>query len=157
MGAPIAAARPHVAAVKSMLEDGATALGITASGAYTAYLTRVDGDVAPIYPYWVLHPDPGIRSAERITAAPDRLDQTLQITSVGRDYDEVMAAVETALELLLNRRPAVPGRSTWRLRQLSGTPERPLVDRTALDPATSRPLLYLPVLLGVASTPAPTS
>lgn len=157
MSAPIAAARPHAVAVTVMLADGFDALGLRADGAYRVYESRVAGDVALICPYFVLHPGAGYRTSERITGRSDRFDQDVQVTVVGRNQTEVLAAADAACEVLLDRRPAVAGRATWRIRQIPGTPPVPVVDRTVLDPATGEPVLYLPLLFGVASTPAPTS
>lgn len=144
----IGAARPHVAAVQALLVAGIAGLGLD----YQVYVSEVPPVTELAWPYLVLHPDPGVRSSTRLTADSDRYDSTIQVTCVGRDTTEALAAADTVCELLIDQRPVVAGRTCWRITQIPGTPPI-LVDRTTLDPATSRATFFVPIQLAVASIP----
>lgn len=122
----------------------------------TGYLVEV-GEVATAdadltYPYLVVWPPPVNRSATALDAASTQQDVTFQVTAVGRDIDETLAAADRAAAALVDKVPVVAGR-LFNLVQQVPLNQAPLPDPTSRDPATQRPVFIVPVMFSTWSVP----
>jgi hypothetical protein len=105
------------------------------------------------YPYVVLHPEPGLLDLTNLAAGIDHYTWAGQVTAVGRDHRETVAATDRARAALVGRRPTVPGRECNLIRQEPGA--APVTrDPDATDPGTGRPVFFTAVRYSLHTTPA---
>ena len=99
----------HWAAVRSLLEgsDPVRPLRVFVS----------DAGAEPVLPYVVLHPSGSAGQVTSTDGDTDWRDWPFQITAVGTDPDQALAAAQRAEERVLDIRPAVPGRVTGPVRK----------------------------------------
>lgn len=122
----------------------------------TGYLVEVGevvtADADLTYPYLVVWPPPVNRSATGLDATSTQQDVTFQVTAVGRDIDETLAAADRAAAALVDRVPVVAGRLFNQVQQVPLN-QAPLPDPTSRDPATQRPVFSVPVMFSTWSVP----
>jgi hypothetical protein len=110
--------RHHVDALAAMiapLADPPTNYQI-----YDGKVTRDDGALED--PYLVIWAAPGSRTQINLPGNQSDLTTVTQITAVGRDRTEVLAALDRVAELLQGRRPTIAGRLPGLFRQVSENP-----------------------------------
>lgn len=117
--------RAHAHAIKGLIED-------TAPNA-KVYLGKVtDSDSALTYPYLIVWPPPGYRDLTALAGAGHTLTTVVQVTAVGRDVDEVLAALDRVTDTLVGVTPAIVGRRCTRVSDESPgqPPEKSDITRT---------------------------
>jgi hypothetical protein len=122
---------------------------------YTVYLGEVtDSDDTLTYPYLVVWPPPTTSGRENLTGTLRRATTRTQISAVGQDVHEALAALDRAGQLLDGKRPVIAGRSCTQLElaAASGPPEpNPSVRTTPGGKATHRAF----AIYSLTSLPAP--
>ncbi len=114
-------------------------------------VTKADADLT--YPYVCVYPDPGVAALNSLAAATSDLTIGWQVTAVGRDPTETLAALDRTRMASHGVRPFVGGRTCSLVTQEAGVqPVRR--DPVAHDPATARPVFYAVARFGFRSTPA---
>jgi hypothetical protein len=104
------------------------------------------------YPYLVLWPPPVVRGPTSLDATSDQQDVTFQVTAVGRDEDETLAAADRAADALVDQVPTIAGRTFNQIQQEPlSQPPRP--DPGGRDPQTRRPVFVVPVMFSTWSVP----
>lgn len=79
---------------------------------------------APSLPYAVLYIDNGTAVRTTLAAVSDRRDVAFQVTSVGLDPEGARSVAERVRAALLDKRPAVAGRSSSPVVQVDAQPLR---------------------------------
>lgn len=106
---------------------------IGAAVEYVGYFGKVtDADSDLTYPYWITWPPAGIRTLDRLAGTGHQFTTVTQVTVVGRDVDEVLAALDRIGAALVGVTPQIAGRSCGRIGDLSPgqVPEKSDVTRT---------------------------
>lgn len=98
-------------------------------------------------PCAVLFMDNGTTARTNLCAVSDRRDASFQVTSVGQDAAGARSVAERIRTAVLDKRPAVAGRRTWRVVQDAAEPLR--VDRDVTPH-----LLYVVDVYSFSSVPA---
>lgn len=112
--------RDHHAAIFTLLEP----LTDPPTG-YQLWLGSIKvPDSALTFPYLVVRRAPGIRNILNLAGNLSDLTTLTQVMAVGRDEDEVLAALDRAAGRLHGKRPVIDGRSPGLIRQV---PMNPLV------------------------------
>jgi hypothetical protein len=110
----------HAAALHGML---------TAAVEYTVYLGEVtDPDDALTLPYLVVWPPPPERPTLTLGGYGGEITTTTQVTAVGRDVIETIAAMGRASFALHGQRPVIPGRECGLIGQVPGQLPTPRPD-----------------------------
>lgn len=118
MTAPTDLSRTHRGAVADLLAPLESA-----PTSYQIYLNKVTVPDAELdFPYLVIRGAPGDRDLINLTGTLVDLTTTTQIMAVGRDEDEVLAALDRAAKLLEGVKPVMPGRNPGFIRQVPGSP-----------------------------------
>lgn len=103
--------RAHALAIKALID---------AAVEYTGYLGKVtDADADLTYPYWILWPPPASRALDRLAGNGHTLTTVTQVTVVGRDVDEVLAALDRIAAAVVGVQPVIAGRNCGRIEDLS--------------------------------------
>lgn len=102
-------------ALLSPLEAAPTAYQI-----YPNKITVPDSDLT--FPYLVVRGAAGDRDILNLTGTLIDLTTITQVMAVGRDEDEVLAALDRAAALIHGVKPTIPGRDPGFIRQLAGSP-----------------------------------
>jgi hypothetical protein len=126
---------------------------LTATTGYTVGLGEVptpDGQLT--YPYLVVWPPPVTRSTNALDSISTQHDMTWQVTAVGRDETETLAAADRATAALVDQVLIIAGRTFNQVEQVP-TNQAPLPDPTSRDPATQRPVFSVPVMFSTWSVP----
>ena len=106
----------HMGAVLQLLEEFP----------HTLYVGQVPDQ--PSFPYAVIYMDTGRGGDLRLSGHTRRRTFDFQITSVGLTDTAVRIVADAASDLLLDRRPRVPGYSSGRIRHVTSVPVRPDTD-----------------------------
>jgi hypothetical protein len=99
-------------------------------------------------PAAVLFVDTGTGERTTLTHRSDRRNVAFQITSVGLDPEGVRSVAERVRTAVLDRRPVVPGRTTWMVIHDDSTLMR-------LDRDVTPHVFFLVDLYSFSSVPAP--
>lgn len=134
-------AQAHRSAVLVLLKAAASAVRVL----------EVEAPSGTPMPYVVLHIGPGVRSRSTHKPVSDRRDVEFTLTCVGLDPAGMFSAQERASAAILDRRPAVTGRSSSTITQIPGGGDVPRWDR---DVTPER--LYVVDAYSFFTTPAPT-
>lgn len=100
---------------------------------YAHYRGKVtDPDDALTYPYLVSWPPPAQRTLTALAGKSSNLMTSIQVTAVGRDVDEVVAALDRVAAAVVGAQPVISGRSCGRIEDESPgqPPEQSDVTRT---------------------------
>jgi hypothetical protein len=139
--------RAHAAATVALIEAGVPA-------GYRVYLGGVADDEADItYPYLVVWPPPASRTPVNLTKSVSVLTTVLQVTAVGHDRDEVLAALDRVADALQGRRPVMDGRKAGLFEQVGDT--SPVTEDNKIRSPQGTPVVSGAVLFAVQSVPAP--
>lgn len=137
--------RAHSLAVEALID---------AAVGYTLYRGKVtDPDSALTYPYLISWPGRAPRTLDRLAGTGHTVTSTHQITAVGRDVGEVLAALDRVSAAVTGVIPQIAGRSCSRIQDVSPpdqVPEESDVTRT-LD---GQPVYRSFALFQLMSTPA---
>lgn len=138
-------AHPHTEAVAALL--GATN--------YPTYVAEVTGDDATrVYPYLVLWPFPGSVAWADLGCTPTEYLFRFQVTAVGRDRRETLAALDRARAELVAVSPTITGRNCGLISQDDGENLPVSTDPAVRDPATGRPVFFTVARFGLPTWPA---
>lgn len=139
-------ARLHGDAVLAMLIDAGWVLNTT----------LFDGELAPETtdtPYTILWVPPGNTSETSLRGDSDQLDTVVQLTHVGGDRNEAIGESDAARLTIVDKRPALAGRTAYRIKQAGdgGPVTRDDASRIERD---SRPAFSAIAFYRVTSLPA---
>lgn len=104
-------------------------------------------DSSPL-PAAVLFVPSGTRTRTTLATISDRRDVPFQVTSVGLDPEGVRSVAQRVQDALLDRRPAIAGRTCWPITQEGSDPIR-------LDRDVNPHVYYAVDLYNLSSVPAP--
>lgn len=128
---------------------------LNAVGDYTVYLGGVtDTDADLTYPYLVVWPPPGARTRTDLAGSSSDLTTVTQITAVGRDAVEVLAALDRVAVALQGVRPTLDGRAAGQIHQAEDFTPPPVVQSDASRTADGRPVFRGVAMYRLHSTPA---
>jgi hypothetical protein len=129
--------------------------GLLTVAGHPLYVAEVtDDDATRVYPYLVLHPTPGTADFDDLAWSSANFAWSFQVTAVGRDRHETLAALNLAQALLVGVRPVVSGRSCGLISQPPGAQSVVRPDPTTRDPATMRPVFYAVAQFELTTYPA---
>lgn len=125
---------------------------------YTVYLDEM-GDDNPSYPYFVVWPVPGLRSADRLKGYGGDISTRIQVTVAALSGIDLVGAADRATLALHRWRPAIEGRRCGYVEQdqdvVPGTPTPtpvPLIDPKYRALAGQK-IIYTPLFFVLFSTP----
>lgn len=124
MAAMVDPSRAHAKAIDDLID---------AAVEYKLYRGKVTDDDADLtYPYLISWPAPGNRTLDRLAGTGHRFTTTQQITAVGRDVGEVIAALDRVAAAVVGVAPQIAGRRCGRIVDVSPgqVPEKSDVTRT---------------------------
>lgn len=117
--------RAHALAIEALIDVAVE---------YTLYRGKVtDPDSGLTYPYLISWPGRAPRTLDRLAGTGHSLTSTTQITAVGRDVDEVLAALDRVSAAVTGVTPQIPGRNCGRISDISPpdqVPEKSDVSQT---------------------------
>lgn len=123
---------------------------------YQRYFAKVDvGDDALRYPYLIVWAQPGTRGQINMAGNVYDLTTVTQITAVGQDDDEVLAALDQAGALLQGIRPAIDGRLPGQIRQIPTS--QPVRETDQARTPAGQPYYMAIALYSLNSTAGPVS
>lgn len=112
-----------------------------------------DPDSALTYPYLIQWPGRGPRTLDRLAGAGHSMTTTTQITAVGRDIDEVLAALDRVSAALTGVTPHITGRNCSRIADISPPDQVPEKSDVTQTPE-GQPVYRAFGLYRLMSTPA---
>jgi hypothetical protein len=122
---------------------------------YTVYLGEVtDSDDDITYPYLVVWPPPATSGRENLTGNLLRATTRTQISVIGQDVHETLAALDRAGQLLNSKRPVVAGRVCTQL-ELTATSGPPEPNSTVRTTPGGKPTHRAFAIYSLTSLPAP--
>jgi len=140
---PADPSRAHAAAVLTLVE----------ASEYPVYLGKVtvpDADLT--YPPLIVWPPPGRRNLIAIAGTAATLTGVIQETAVGRDADEVLAALDRTAAQLVGVTPTITGRRCARITEVG--PGAPVVQNDGLRTPDGQPTYRGVALYQLMSTAA---
>lgn len=120
---------------------------------YFGGVTATDADLT--FPYLIVWPPPGARTQINLAGTMSALVTTIQVTAVGRDVDEVLAALDRAATALQGVRPALPGRRCGQIHQPPDYIPPPVTQSDTTRTSDGRPVYRGVAQYRLTSTPDP--
>lgn len=112
----------HADAIRALLDAA------TAYDSYVGEVTAADDDLT--YPHYIIWPPPSSRPRTTLNGYGGEATTRTQVTAVGRDVREVLAALDRAGAALHRKRPVISGRRCGLITQTPEIPDPPQPDRT---------------------------
>jgi len=135
--------RDHLAAIQYLLEDS------TPYPVYAGEVTAPDSELQ--LPYLVIWAAPASRLTVTLAGYGGEAHAKFQVTVVGRDIAETLAAADRCTAALHRKHPLIEGRNTSLISHLPGGPDIPRRDETVR--INGRPVFSVPVFFSFTSTP----
>lgn len=122
---PVDPSRAHAHAILALVE----------ATQYTTYNGKVtDPDELLSYPHLIVRSAYGVRALTALVGRSATLTTVTDVVAVGRDPDEVMAALDRVAAQLVGAQPTITGRQCGDIADVTQPGVPPLEDKTLLTP-----------------------